>query len=158
MDLEAAMPEEVKDQIVDLIGCKREEIIEASGKTGYGVDKILDGIIARIPAPKGDPDAPLQALIFDSVFNSYRGIIAYFRILNGTIQKNDFVKFIATGKEYNADEVGVMKLKLEPREKLSAGDVGYIISGIKTSKEVKWVIPLPMLTDHVKRPSKDLKM
>ncbi len=149
MDLEAAMPEEVKDQIVDLIGCKREDIIEASGKTGYGVDKILDGIIARIPAPKGDPDAPLQALIFDSLFNSYRGIIAYFRILNGTIQKNDFVKFIATGKEYNADEVGVMKLKLEPKQKLSAGDVGYIISGIKTSKEVK----VGDTITHVNRPS-----
>lgn len=137
MDLEAAMPEEVKDQIVDLIGCKREDIIEASGKTGYGVDKILDAIIERVPCPVGDPEAPLQALIFDSLFNSYRGIIAYFRIKNGTLQKNDFVKFIATGKEYNADEVGVMKLKLEPRQKLSAGDVGYIISGIKTSKEVK---------------------
>ena len=149
MDLEAAMPEEVKDQIVDLIGCKREDIIEASGKTGYGVDKILDGIIARIPAPKGDPDAPLQALIFDSLFNSYRGIIAYFRILNGTIQKNDFVKFIATGKEYNADEVGVMKLKLEPTQKLSAGDVGYIISGIKASKEVK----VGDTITHVSRPS-----
>ena len=149
MDLEAAMPEEVKDQIVDLIGCPREDIIEASGKTGYGVDKILDEIIARIPAPKGDPDAPLQALIFDSLFNSYRGIIAYFRILNGTIQKNDFVKFIATGKEYNADEVGVMKLKLEPKQKLSAGDVGYIISGIKTSKEVK----VGDTITHVIRPS-----
>ena len=137
MDLEAAMPEEVKDQIVDLIGCKREDIIEASGKTGYGVDKILDAIIDRVPCPKGDPEGPLQALIFDSLFNSYRGIIAYFRIKNGTLLKNDFVKFIATGKEYNADEVGVMKLKLEPRQKLSAGDVGYIISGIKTSKEVK---------------------
>lgn len=149
MDLEAAMPEEVKDQIVDLIGCRREEIVEASGKTGYGVDKILDEIIARIPAPKGDPDAPLQALIFDSLFNSYRGIIAYFRILNGTLLKNDFVKFIATGKEYNADEVGVMKLKLEPRQKLSAGDVGYIISGIKTSKEVK----VGDTITHVARPS-----
>jgi GTP-binding protein LepA len=149
MDLEAAMPEEVKDQIVDLIGCKREDIIEASGKTGYGVDKILDEIILRIPHPKGDPEAPLQALIFDSVFNSYRGIIAYFRILNGTLQKQDFVKFIATGKEYNADEVGVMKLKLEPRQKLSAGDVGYIISGIKTSKEVK----VGDTITHVARPS-----
>jgi GTP-binding protein LepA len=149
MDLEAAMPEEVKDQIVDLIGCKREDIIEASGKTGYGVDRILDEIILRIPHPKGDPEAPLQALIFDSVFNSYRGIIAYFRILNGTLQKQDFVKFIATGKEYNADEVGVMKLKLEPRQKLSAGDVGYIISGIKTSKEVK----VGDTITHVARPS-----
>ena len=137
MDLEAAMPEEVKDQIVDLLGCKREDIIEASGKTGYGVDVVLERIVEKIPAPTGDPDAPLQALIFDSVFNSYRGIIAYFRILNGTIRKNDFVKFVATGKEYNADEVGVMKLKLVPKQQLSAGDVGYIISGIKTSSEVK---------------------
>lgn len=149
MDLEAAMPEEVKDQIVDLIGCKRDDIIEASGKTGYGVDKILDKIIEKIPSPKGDPEAPLQALIFDSIFNSYRGIIAYFRIMNGTIYKNDFVKFIATGKEYNADEVGVMKLKLEPRPQLSAGDVGYIISGIKTSKEVK----VGDTITHVERPS-----
>jgi GTP-binding protein LepA len=149
MDLEAAMPEEVKDQIVDLIGCKREDIIEASGKTGYGVDRILDDIILKISPPKGDPDAPLQALIFDSVFNSYRGIIAYFRILNGTLNKHDFVKFISTGKEYNADEVGVMKLKLEPKQKLSAGDVGYIISGIKTSKEVK----VGDTITHVARPS-----
>lgn len=149
MDLDAAMPEEVKDQIVDLLGCKREDIIEASGKTGYGVDKILEEIIFRIPPPKGDPDAPLQALIFDSIFNSYRGIIAYFRIMNGTIRKSDFVKFIATEKEYYADEVGVMKMKLDPREKLSAGDVGYIISGIKTSKEVK----VGDTITHVERPS-----
>ncbi len=137
MDLEAAMPEEVKDQIVDLLGCEREDIVEASGKTGYGVDRILDEIVKRIPAPKGDVNAPLEALIFDSVFNSYRGIVAYFRIMNGTIEKGDFVKFVATEKEYNADEVGVLKLKMEPRKKLGAGDVGYIISGIKTSKEVK---------------------
>jgi len=137
MDLEAAMPEDVKDQIVELIGCPREDIIEASGKTGFGVDKVLDEIVYRIPAPKGDPDAPLEALIFDSVFNSYRGIIAYFRVMNGTIHKKDFVKFVSTEKEYNADEVGVMKLKLDPKQKLSAGDVGYIISGIKSSKEVK---------------------
>jgi len=149
MDLEAAMPEEVKDQIVDLLGCNREEIIEASGKTGYGVDKILDEIIFRIPPPKGDAEAPLQALIFDSIFNSYRGIIAYFRIMNGTIRKGDFVKFIATGKEYDADEVGVMKMKLEPRQHLSAGDVGYIISGIKTSREVK----VGDTITHVARPS-----
>lgn len=149
MDLEAAMPEEVKDQIVDLIGCRRDDIIESSGKTGYGVDRILDNIIEKIPCPKGDPEAPLQALIFDSIFNSYRGIIAYFRIKNGTIYKNDFVKFIATGKEYNADEVGVMKLKPEPRQQLSAGDVGYIISGIKTSKEVK----VGDTITHVDRPS-----
>ncbi len=137
MDLEAAMPEEVKDQIVDLLGCNRDDIIEASGKTGYGVDRILEEIIKKVPAPKGDPDAPLQALIFDSVFNSYRGIIAYFRIMNGTIRKGDFVKFVNTGKEYNADEIGVLKLEMQPRKELSAGDVGYIISGIKTSKEVK---------------------
>jgi GTP-binding protein LepA len=137
MDLEAAMPEEVKDQIVDLLGCNRDDIVEASGKTGYGVDRILEEIIEKVPAPKGDPDAPLQALIFDSVFNSYRGIIAYFRIMNGTIRKGDFVKFVNTGKEYNADEIGVLKLKMQSRKELSAGDVGYIISGIKTSKEVK---------------------
>ena len=137
MDLEAAMPDEVKDQIVDLIGCQREDIIEASGKTGYGVDKILEHIVQKVPAPKGDPNAPLQALIFDSVFNSYRGIVAYLRIMNGTIKKGDLVKFVATGKEYNADEVGVLKLKMDARPQLSAGDVGYIISGIKSSKEVK---------------------
>jgi len=137
MDLEAAMPEEVKDQIVDLLGCEREDIIEASGKTGYGVDRILSEIISKIPAPEGDPDAPLEALIFDSVYNSYRGIVAYFRIMNGSIAKGDLVKFVATGKEYDADEVGVLKLTMEPRKKMSAGDVGYIISGIKTSKEVK---------------------
>ena len=137
MDLPAAMPDEVKDQIVDLIGCDYEDIIEASGKTGYGVDKILDAIIKKVPAPKGDPNAPLQALIFDSVFNPFRGIIAYFRIFNGEISKGDHVKFVNTGKEYDADEIGVLRLKQEPRKKLSTGDVGYIISGIKTSKEVK---------------------
>ncbi len=137
MDLPNAMPLEVTDQIVDLIGCKPEEIIEASGKTGYGVDKILEAIIDRVPEPKGDPNAPLQALIFDSVFNSYRGIIAYFKIKNGSLRKNDLVKFFNTGREYKADEVGVLKLGLESRDQLSAGDVGYIISGIKTSKEVK---------------------
>ncbi len=137
MDLEAAMPEEIKDHIVDLIGCKREEIIEASGKTGYGVDKILEAIVERVPHPKGDTDAPLQALIFDSIFNSFRGIIAYFRVFNGTIHKNDQVKFVNTGKKYEADEIGVLKLGLVERKQLSAGDVGYIISGIKSSKEVK---------------------
>ena len=137
MDLPNAMPDEVKDQIVDLIGCDYEDIIEASGKTGYGVDKILDAIIEKVPAPKGDPNAPLQALIFDSVFNPFRGIIAYFRIFNGEISKGDHVKFVNTGKEYDADEIGVLRLKQEPRKKLSTGDVGYIISGIKTSKEVK---------------------
>jgi GTP-binding protein LepA len=137
MDMESAMPEDVKDQIEDLIGCDRDTIIEASGKTGMGVEEILQAIIERIPAPEGDPDAPLQALIFDSVYNSYRGIFAYFRILNGTIRKGDMVKFVATGKEYDADEIGVLKLGPEPRPVLSAGDVGYIISGIKTSREVK---------------------
>ena len=137
MDSDSAMPDEVKDQIEDLIGCDREEIIEASGKTGHGVEEILEAIIERISAPEGDPDAPLQALIFDSVFNSYRGIFAYFRIMNGSIRKGELVKFVATGKEYDADEVGVLKMGPEPRDVLSAGDVGYIISGIKTSKEVK---------------------
>ncbi len=148
MDMESAMPDDVKDQIEDLIGCDRDDIIEASGKTGQGVDEILEAIINRIPAPKGDPDAPLQALIFDSVYNSYRGIIAYFRILNGTIRKGDLVKFVATGKEYGADEVGVLKLGLSPRPVLSSGDVGYIISGIKTSKEVK----VGDTVTHVMRP------
>jgi len=137
MDMDNAMPDEVKDQIVDLIGCDRDDILEASAKTGYGVDVILEKIIEKIPHPKGNADAPLQALIFDSVFNSYRGIIAYFRIFNGKISKNDFVKFVATGKEYNADEIGVLRLGYFPKKILEAGDVGYIISGIKASKEVK---------------------
>jgi GTP-binding protein LepA len=137
MDMPAANPEVVKDQIVDLIGCSRDSIIEASGKTGLGVDLILENIITRIPAPKGDPNAPLQALIFDSVFNSFRGIIAYFKIVNGTLRKDDWVKFVNTKKDYHADEVGVLKLKLEPRNELSCGDVGYIISGIKSAREVK---------------------
>ncbi len=137
MDMPSAMPEDVKDQIVDLIGCERNTIIEASGKTGMGVDEILEAIIERIPCPKGDPEAPLEALIFDSVFNSFRGIFAYFKIVNGTIRKGERVKFLATGKEYNADEIGVLKIKPHPREMLEAGDVGYIISGIKTAREVK---------------------
>ena len=136
-DLDSAKPDEVEDQIVELLGCKHEEIIRASGKTGMGVEEILRAIVERVPAPKGDPKAPLQALIFDSVFNPFRGIIAYFKIVNGTISKNDFVKFVSTGKEYNADEVGVLKLDMSPRQSLSAGNVGYIISGIKTSKEVR---------------------
>ncbi|MEE1366902.1 MAG: translation elongation factor 4, partial [Muribaculaceae bacterium] len=136
-DLDSAKPEEVEDQIVDLLGCDHEEIIRASGKTGMGVQEILNAIIDRVPAPKGDPEAPLQALIFDSVFNPFRGIIAYFKIVNGTIKPGDFVKFVATGKEYDADEIGVLKLDMAPRKELSAGNVGYIISGIKTSKEVK---------------------
>jgi len=137
IDLDSAKPEEVEDQIVELLGCKREEILRASGKTGAGVPEILQAIVDRVPAPVGDPDAPLQALIFDSVFNSFRGIIAYFKIENGTIRKNDFVKFVSTGKEYHADEIGVLKLDMSPRNELSAGNVGYIISGIKTSREVR---------------------
>ncbi|MDE6485447.1 MAG: translation elongation factor 4 [Duncaniella sp.] len=137
VDLDSAKPEEVEDQIVDLLGCDPSEIIRASGKTGVGIPEILEAIVKRIPAPEGDPKAPLQALIFDSVFNPFRGIIAYFKIVNGTIHKNDFVKFVATGKEYNADEIGILRLDMSPRDVLSAGNVGYIISGIKTSKEVK---------------------
>ena len=136
-DLDSANPDEVEDQIIDLLGCERDEIIRASGKTGMGVPEILQAIVERVPAPVGDPDAPLQALIFDSVFNPFRGIIAYFKIVNGTIRKGDDVKFVATGKEYDADEIGVLKLDLSPRDTLSAGNVGYIISGIKTSREVK---------------------
>ncbi|MFC7000037.1 translation elongation factor 4 [Rufibacter roseus] len=137
IDLPHSMPEEVSDQIIDLIGCEREEIIHASGKAGIGIENILNAICERIPAPKGDPEAPLQALIFDSVFNSYRGIEVYFRIMNGTIRKGDKVKFIATGKQYEADEIGVLKLNQEPREVMGAGNVGYLISGIKNAKEVK---------------------
>lgn len=152
MDMDSAMPEEVKDQIEDLIGCAREDIIEASGKTGMGIPDILDAIIGKIPAPKGDPTAPLQALIFDSVFNSFRGIIAYFRIFEGTINSGDLVKFIATEKEYHADEIGVLKMKQEPHKQLSAGDVGYIISGIKTSKEVR----VGDTITHVNRPTTNM--
>jgi len=137
MDLPGAMPEEVTDQIVDLIGCSPDDVIPASGKTGLGVDKILEAIIHRIPSPKGDENAPLQAMIFDSVFNSFRGIIAYFRVKNGVIKKGDKVKFFNTGREYNADEVGILKMDLSPKSEVRAGDVGYIISGIKTAKEVK---------------------
>ena len=136
-DMASAMPEEVEDEIVELLGCKREEIIRASGKTGMGVEEILAAVIERIPHPEGDEEAPLQALIFDSVFNSFRGIIAYFKIENGTIRKGDKVKFFNTGKEYDADEIGVLKMDMVPRNELRTGDVGYIISGIKTSKEVK---------------------
>lgn len=137
MDLPNAMPEIVEDQIIDLIGCKRDEIIRASGKTGEGVHDILERIVTTVPAPKGDPKAPLQCLIFDSVFNQFRGVIAYFKILNGEISKNDLVKFMATEKEYQADEVGVLRLGMQPKKTLSTGDVGYIISGIKTAKEIK---------------------
>ncbi len=137
IDLPGAMPDEVEDQIVKLLGVPRESIIRASGKTGEGVENILEAIINRVPVPKGSPEAPLQCLIFDSVFNPFRGIIAYFKIVNGTIRKGERVKFVATGKEYDADEIGVLKLNMLPREEMSCGDVGYIISGIKTSKEVK---------------------
>jgi len=137
IDMEAAMVEEVKDQIIDLLGCDREEIIEASAKVGIGIELILKEIVSKIPAPKGSPDAPLQALIFDSLYNPFRGVIAYFRIFNGSIRKGDHVKFVATGQEYDADEVGILRLKQEPREEVFAGDVGYIISGIKSSKEVQ---------------------
>ncbi len=137
MDLPGAMPEEVKDEIVDLIGCKREEIIPASGKTGMGVNDVLKAIIERVPAPKGNPNAPLKALIFDSVFNSFRGIIAYFRILDGELQKGQHVKFLNTKMDYYAEEIGVLKLTMNPKASVKAGDVGYIISGIKDAKEVK---------------------
>lgn len=148
IDLESAMPEEVEDQIIDLLGCERSDIIRASGKTGVGVEEILAGIIARVPAPSGDPEAPLQALIFDSVFNAFRGIIAYFKIENGSMSKGDLVKFVNTGKEYEADEIGILRLGMEPRQTVQCGDVGYIISGIKTSKEVK----VGDTITHVKNP------
>jgi GTP-binding protein LepA len=137
IDMDGAMIEEVKDQIIELIGCKPEEILLASGRTGIGVDAILEAIVERIPPPKGTYDAPLQALIFDSVFNSFRGIIVYYRIRNGSIKKGDKVKFVSTGQEYEADEVGILKLGLEPKQEVKTGDVGYIITGIKNAKEVK---------------------
>ena len=136
-DMPNSMPEEVEDEIIELIGCKREDIIRASGKTGEGIDDILRAVVERIPAPVGDPDAPLQALIFDSVFNSYRGIIAYFKIVNGSIKSGENVLFVNTSKQYKADEVGVLKMELSPKKELSCGDVGYIVSGIKTATEVK---------------------
>ena len=152
MDLPGAMPEEVKDQIIDLIGCKREEIIPASGKTGLGVLDILQAIIDRVPAPVGDPEAPLQALIFDPVFNPFRGIIAYYKVVNGEIRKGDKVKFINTSKEYIADEVGVLKLNMLPKPVVKTGDVGYIISGIKEAREVK----VGDTITNVARPSLDV--
>ena len=148
IDLPAAMTEETEDQIVELLGCKRKDILRASGKTGEGVYALLDAIVERIPAPQGDPGAPLQALIFDSVFNPFRGIIAYFKIVNGSIRKGDPVKFVSTGKEYEADDVGILKLEMSPREEVGCGNVGYIISGIKASKEVK----VGDTITHIKRP------
>lgn len=147
-DMVNAMPEEVEDEIIDLLGCKREEIIRASGRTGMGVDEILQAVVERIPHPEGDEDAPLQALIFDSVFNSFRGIIAYFKIVNGSIKSSDEVAFINTGKEYTADEIGVLKMEMSPRKELHCGDVGYIVSGIKTATEVK----VGDTITHVERP------
>lgn len=149
IDLDSAMPDEVEDQIVQLLGVPRTDIIRASGKTGIGIEEILHAIIERVPAPQGDPEAPLQALIFDSVFNPFRGIIAYFKIVNGSLRKGDLVKFINTGKEYDADEVGILRLNMVPKEEVGCGDVGYIISGIKTSKEVK----VGDTITHVKRPA-----
>ena len=136
-DMVNAMPEEVEDEIIDLLGCDRSEIIHASGKTGEGVEDVLNAVVTRIPAPKGDPEAPLQALVFDSVFNPFRGIIAYFKIVNGSLKTGEEVLFVNTKKKYNADEIGVLKMELQPRPILSCGDVGYIVSGIKTATEVK---------------------
>ncbi|MDG1045081.1 MAG: GTP-binding protein, partial [Bacteroidia bacterium] len=147
MDLPGAMPEEVKDQIEELILCEREDIIAASGKTGMGVQEILSAIIHKIPSPKGNPNAPLKALIFDSVFNPFRGIIAYFRILDGELNKGDNIQFINTQKSYFADEIGVLRLEQEPKEVVRTGDVGYIISGIKEAKEVKVGDTITLLKD-----------
>ncbi|MDR2890360.1 MAG: translation elongation factor 4 [Alistipes sp.] len=149
IDMDAAMVDEVKDQIVDLLGCDRDGILEVSAKTGKGIAELLEAIVERIPAPKGDDEAPLQALIFDSVFNSFRGIIAYFRIMNGTLRKGDRVKFINSRSEYDADEIGVLKLKMSPRDEMRSGDVGYIISGIKNSVDVK----VGDTITHVARPA-----
>lgn len=149
IDLPSAMPEEVEDQIFELLGCPRDTILRASGKTGEGIYEILNSIVEKVPPPNGDPEAPLQCLIFDSVFNSFRGIIAYFKVVNGVIRQGDPVKFVSTGKEYDADEVGVLKLDMNPRKEVRTGDVGYIISGIKTSKEVR----VGDTITHVKRPA-----
>ena len=150
-DMDSAMPEKVEDEIIDLLGCKREEILRCSAKTGDGVPEILDAIVDRIPAPEGDPEAPLQCLVFDSVFNPFRGIIAYFKVVNGTMSTNDRVRFFNTGKEYDADEIGVLKLGMQPTKTISAGNVGYIISGIKTSTEVK----VGDTITHVSRPCQE---
>ena len=151
IDMESAMVDVVTDQVVDLLGCRPEDILLASGKTGQGVKEVLDAIVERIPAPSGDPDAPLQALIFDSVFNSFRGIIAYFKVMNGSIKPGDKVKFVSTGKEYDADEIGVLKMKMHPRQEIPCGSVGYIISGIKAASEVK----VGDTITHVSRPCKE---
>ena len=152
IDLPGAMPDEVSDQIIDLIGCEKESILHASAKEGLGIDEILEAIIKRIPAPKGDPKEPLQAMIFDSVFNSYRGIEVYFRVFNGSIKKGDKIKFVNTGKNYEADEVGVLKLEHDSRDIISAGNVGYLISGIKIAKEVK----VGDTITHLERPTQKL--
>lgn len=151
MDVDSAMPDEVEDQIVELLGCRPEDIIRASGKTGMGVSEILSRIVEDVPAPEGDPQGPLQCLIFDSVFNSFRGIIAYFKVVNGTMHSGDRVKFVATGKEYDADEIGILELDMHSQKELSAGNVGYIISGIKTSREVK----VGDTITHVENPCKE---
>ena len=151
IDVDSAMVDVVTDQVVDLLGCKPEDILLASGKTGQGVKEVLDAIIERVPAPKGDPDAPLQALIFDSVFNPFRGIIAYFKVINGSIKPGDKVKFVSTGKEYDADEIGVLKMKMHPRMEIPCGSVGYIISGIKSAVEVK----VGDTITHVSNPCKE---
>ncbi len=151
IDLPGAMPEEVKDEMVDLLGCNRDEIIPASGKEGIGIKEILNAVVERIPPPKGNPEAPLQALIFDSVFNSFRGVEVYFRVMNGTIRKGDKVKFFNTNREYNADEIGILRFKQEPKDVISAGDVGYLISGIKSAREVK----VGDTITHVSRPSQE---
>ena len=153
VDMDGAMVEETKDEIVDLIGCPKEDIIEASGKTGMGVDDIFEAIIERIPAPKGSPDEPLQAVIFDSHYNAYRGVIAYFRIYNGTIKKGDEIKFVNTGKKYLADEVGILRMDMIPKESISAGDVGYLVTGIKESKEIK----VGDTITHVDKPAEAVK-
>jgi len=149
IDLPGAMPDEMTDQVVELLGCDREDVIHASGKEGLGIDEILDAIIHKIPAPKGDPKAPLQAMIFDSVFNSFRGIEVIFRVFDGAIKKGDKVKFVNTGKTYDADEIGILRLKQDPQEEISAGNVGYLISGIKVAKEVK----VGDTITHVDRPT-----
>ena len=151
IDMEAAMIEEVSDQIMDLIGCEKEDIVLASGKTGIGIENLMTAVVERVPAPKGDPEAPLQCLIFDSVFNSFRGVIAYYRVLNGTLRKNDRIRFYHTGKDYGADEVGILQMSLMPREEVKAGDVGYIITGIKSAKEIK----VGDTITHVSRPSQE---